>query len=180
MANLCDEVIAFALNTLGDLWANHELEIYQERLSCDICLLALDDCRRFLPPAKAGAPVAVGGTPECDPYQVPTRMAELVLREAGWRATSLGAGLPLTTLAAAAVEHQAQLVWLSVSTISSLADFQTEFQMFRRRLPKHCQVIAGGRALTPEVRAGLRVEAFGSSMQDLSAQVLSTIRSQTP
>ena len=87
---ICDRVLARAFHAIGDRWECGAAEVYQERRACDLCLRVLGELRAAVPEAKAGAVVALGGAPECDPYTLPTAMAEVVLRHAGWNARSLG------------------------------------------------------------------------------------------
>jgi hypothetical protein len=90
LSQICDEVFAEAMNDIGDLWECGEAEVYQERRACSLCLRVLAELRTTIPESPAGAPQAIGGTPECDPYTLPTTMAEIVLKQDGWRAQSLG------------------------------------------------------------------------------------------
>ena len=99
MCELCDEVLAFVMARVGDLWQCGDVEVYQERLGCEICSRILDDCRDYVSDPEKDAPLAIGATPSGDPYTLPTRMAELVLKESGWRSISLGIDLPFETLA---------------------------------------------------------------------------------
>lgn len=75
----------------------------------------------------AEAPLAVGGTLECDPYRRPTAMIEIVLRERGWQATSLGTQLPAATLAEAVRDNRPRLLWVSVSCIESIPVFLEDY-----------------------------------------------------
>jgi len=55
-------------------------------------------------------------------------MAELVLREAGWNANSLGDNLPFATLAAAIEENRPRLFWISASHIDNEGTFLNGYQ----------------------------------------------------
>ena len=109
-----DEVLAAVMRQVGEQWSCHELDPYQERRGCEICLRALHELRRALPPPGPEAPVALGGTPDSDPYTLATVLVDLVLTQAGWRAQSLGSGLPFETLRRAIEEQRPRLFWLSV------------------------------------------------------------------
>ncbi|MCA9166937.1 MAG: B12-binding domain-containing protein [Planctomycetales bacterium] len=168
---VCDDLIAVAMRTIGELWETHELDVYQERRACAICLRGLDDCQSLLPARSQTAPVAIGGSPEHDPYQLPTRMVELALRQSGWNATSLGSGLPLATLSNAAKRHRAQLVWLSVSSPVDPETFAPAFAKFKQSLPRKCRLIAGGRGLTAELRERLPLDAHPVNVRQMTELV---------
>ena len=80
-----DTVVAPAFHFLGTGWEFDRVQIYQERLGSGICLRALEELKALIPEPKATAPLAIGATPECDPYMLPTFMVSVVLRQAGWR-----------------------------------------------------------------------------------------------
>ncbi|HVV81456.1 MAG TPA: helix-turn-helix domain-containing protein [Kofleriaceae bacterium] len=114
LAELCDGPVREAMHALGTLWHGGATGIFVEHRATDVCLQALAHLRAsFEPPA--GAPVALGGTPENDPYLVPTTMAALVTAAAGLRAVNLGADTPVSALAAAVDHHRPVLVWVSAS-----------------------------------------------------------------
>ena len=114
--DICERVLAPALHALGNEWEHGELEIYEERRACEVAAAALNQLARLLPPPAQDAPRAIGGTLSDDPYTLPTAMCALALRELGWRAENLGAGLPAAQLAAATRRRSPELVWVSLST----------------------------------------------------------------
>ncbi len=169
VGTICDDVLAAALQEIGDRWECGEAEIYQERRATTVCLQVLGELRAALPVAAANGPQALGGTPECDRYLIPTTMAEVVLRQQGWRAQSLGAGLPFRTLIAAIRDVRPQIFWLSVSHVEDEAGFVVEYRAFYERVRADVPVIVGGRALTEAVRRQMEYTAFGDNMQHLDA-----------
>ena len=128
---ICDEVIAAAFHEIGDRWACHEADVYQERRACEICLRILFDLRddQCLPDRTW---TAAGGTIEGDQYVLPSTMAELVLREAGFQATALGVSIPFPSLIKAVEDLRPQLFWLSVSHLAEGLDFVAEFSALSR------------------------------------------------
>ena len=162
-----DEVIAGAFREIGDRWACDAADVYQERRGCEICLRVLFELRKAQGPAERGWP-ATGGTLEGDLYGLPLLMAELVLREVGFQATSLGTSIPFTSLVRAVAETRPKLFWLSVSHIRDGTDFVTDFAA----LSDACTaagtaLVVGGRALTEDLRQQMTYSAFGDNMQHL-------------
>lgn len=167
---LGDRVIAPAFRALGERWQHGQLEIYQERHACEMVLRWIHELRRRLRPPGPRAPLAIGGTPGIDSYEIPNALAELTLREEGWRAESLGCGMPLATIAAAVSRERPKLVWLGVSTLDSSADFVAQYQSFYRAASEAgAAVIIGGRAWTAELRKQIVYEGHAETLAHLAA-----------
>jgi len=174
VGSICDEVMAGAMHDIGDQWACGAAEIYQERRASMLCLRLLSELG-LATPAPDNLPLAVGGTPECDHYMIPTMMAEIVLRQQGWQAQSLGSRLPFATLAAAIRDVRPQLFWLSVSHIDDEERFLSDYRAFYQAIRDEVPVIVGGRALSDPIRRQMQYTAFGDNMQHLEAFARSLI-----
>jgi excisionase family DNA binding protein len=168
--DICDQVLAAAFHEIGHQWEDGRISVYRERRACEMCTRALFELRSALPPVPEAAPLAVGGTAEGDPYQLPTAMVELALREAGWRAQSFGAGVPFAALCAAVREVRPRMFWLSVSSIASPADFLAGYaELHAAAAAAGVPLVVGGRALTPGVRRQMRYAAFCDHLGHLTA-----------
>ncbi len=167
---ICDEVLATVFHELGDLWECGKVEIFEERRGCEICERALFELRFMLPPPRdPQAPRAIGAAIDGDPYRLPTRMVELVLRECGWNATSLGSSLPFATLRRAIDKTRPQLFWLSASSIADEQQFLQQYQKFYAEIGQQVPVVVGGRALTEPVRRQMKYAAYCDNLQHLEA-----------
>jgi excisionase family DNA binding protein len=167
---LCDERLAPAFADIGERWVTGGLEIYVERRACEITLRVLRELGDKLIPLRRGAPRALGASREHDPYALPTTMVELVLRERGFDATSLGTRLPIPTLVSATRELKPELVWLCVGACDDperLVEECAELENAARDVG--AALVLGGRALTPELRQRLRCSAFCDGMQHLAS-----------
>lgn len=165
---ICDRVIAPALHEIGWKWECGDASIYRERRACEMGLKTVHELLTALRPPSADAPQAIGGTLECDPYRLPTAMIELVLREQGWQATSLGSQLPTATLVEAVGDHRPQLFWLSVSCIESIPTFLAEYsQLHQAATEVGAAVAVGGRALTAEIRQQMTYSAYCDTLRHL-------------
>ncbi|MBX3443578.1 MAG: helix-turn-helix domain-containing protein [Planctomyces sp.] len=170
LARICDEVFARSFHAIGDLWSCGEVEAYEERRACGMALRLIHELRSIIPPPDAGAPVAIGGTVETDPYTLPTAMAEIVLRGQGWDATSLGTLLPFETVVAAVERLRPGLVWLSVSAIADEARFLDGMRAVHQAISaSDSALVLGGCALTPELRRRMACGAFGDTIQHLAS-----------
>ena len=164
---ICDEVLASAFREIGERWACQEADPFQERRGCEIAVRIMFDLRRCQRPPEPSWN-AIGGTIEGDLYSIPSTMAELVLRDAGWNAISLGTSLPFSSLIRAIAETRPRLFWLSVSYIQPSIDFIQEFS----RLSQICMesgtaLVVGGRALSESLRLKMTYSAYCDTMQHL-------------
>lgn len=168
---LADWLIHPTLQEIGRRWNCGEAEVYQERRACEICNRVLFELRANLPALQSDAPIAIGGTPVGDHYRLPTILAELVLREAGCRAISLGSNLPFDTFRAAIAEHRPRLFWLSVSHLDDAESFVCDYTAFYESLSPRPAVVLGGRALHEDLRKQLTYAAYCDNMRQLAAFV---------
>lgn len=168
--DICDRAMAPAFDELGRRWQHGQIEIYQERRASEIGLKFLHELRASLPVPELGTPLAIGGTFEGDWYALPTTMAEVVLREQGWRAQSYGSSHPPATLEAAVRDRKPDLFWLSVSWIASEDDFVDRFQgLYETAMECGTAVAVGGRALSEDIRRRITYSAFCDRMGHLAA-----------
>jgi methanogenic corrinoid protein MtbC1 len=164
---LCDSVLAPVLADIGLGWRDGNVEIYQERLACEIVARALHELRNLTPAPPSSAPLAIGGTASGDDFALPTLMVELVLRELGWKAVSLGTQLPFSTLDNAVQRQRPRLFWLSVSSIPDRTDFVARYNQLVRSLPPRTVSVLGGRALDDELLAQLIFTMHCRNLQQL-------------
>lgn len=164
-----DQVLGVAFHEIGSRWSHGELEVYEERRGVEVCTRALHQLRLALSAVPPDAPPAIGATLEDDPYTLPTLLAELTLRAAGWNAQNYGVGHPAPTLCAAIRAVKPRLFWLSVSSIPDVASFFERYQLvFDTAESVGTAVVVGGRALTEEVRHEMKYSAFCDTLAHLA------------
>ena len=171
LGRIFDELIAPSFSQIGSRWRNGNLDIYQERRAGEICESILIELRSYLPIPNERSPYAIGATPAGDSYRIANRMAELILRELGWNAVSLGVSLPFATIEKAIVRYDPKLLWLSVSAIIKHETFFSEYEQLRRSAGSQLAIIMGGNALTDDVRSKMDCTAYCDHMQDLESCV---------
>lgn len=169
LATIFDDVIAESFRAIGRKWDCGEVEVYQERRGCEICMRVLHEIRRNLLSLSSSAPLAMGAAPAGDHYTLPTTMVELVLRDAGWRAVSLGSDLPFETLQAAVAEHRPRLFWLSVTHLVDPQAFLTRYGEFAESCGSQTAVVVGGRALDETLRSKMKFAAHCFNLAQLEA-----------
>lgn len=169
VATIFDKVFGSAMKLIGDGWCDGNVEVYQERMGCEIASRLMYELRSMVKLPQAEAPMALGGSPENDPYTMPTRMVELVLAEAGWNAMSLGANIPFSSMVRAIEMHSPRLFWLSVSSVEDEEKFLSEYSLLWKSCGDRTALIVGGRALTEPIRARMEYTAYGENLQRLTS-----------
>lgn len=169
MASVADELLAPTFHSIGALWQCGDVDVYQERRGCEICIRLIHELRRLVQEPMSTAPLAMGGTSNGDPYQVANQLIEIIFREAGWRTINLGSSVPLESLLVAAKKYVPRIFWLSVTHIEDDDDFLHRFDSFSRELPKGTMLVVGGQALTDRVRPKMQFSAYCDSLKQLSA-----------
>jgi excisionase family DNA binding protein len=169
MASVADELLAPTFHSIGNLWRCGDLDVYQERRGCEICIRLIHELRRLVQEPMSSAPLAMGGTSNGDPYQVANQLIEIIFREAGWRTINLGSSVPLESLLVAAKKYMPKIFWLSVTHIDDDEAFLKRFDAFSRELPRGVMLVVGGQALTDRLRPKMQFSAYCDSLKQLSA-----------
>lgn len=155
LAEIFDRIISPVFSEIGDLWKCGNIEIYEERVACQICFKAFVDIQSLITQVPDDAPIAIGATLEGDHYQLASTGIELCLRNFGWNAKSLGANIPIESLEKAAQSHDASLIWISVSHVPDESVFRQKLRDFCSGLAANQRVVVGGSAIGAEMTAGL-------------------------
>jgi excisionase family DNA binding protein len=170
IVELGDRLIAPTFDALGSAWQHGDIEVYQERRGCEICMEILHELKTMLPVPVDDAPYAIGGTLAEDPYTLANATVELALREAGWLAESHGCCNPGETLAAAIRERRPNMFWLSVSTFGSVEALVASHEIISKAAEACGVTVAvGGRALTPLIRQEMASSVYCERLRDLVA-----------
>ncbi len=171
---LADQLIRPAMQRIGHDWGTGILDVFQEHRATRLIESALTDLInqrirvRGIRSAAAPTPLAIGASPEGDPYTLPGLLCELALRELGWEVMNLGPNLPLASLAKAVQAHQPRLVWLSISYLADPERFARDYESFYTSASTTgAAVILGGQALGPDLRARLVAASFGERIAHL-------------
>ena len=163
-----DRMVAPAFQQIGHEWQSGELAIYREHRATELALRALHALGQLLPPPTDNASHALAATLEGDLYRLAITMCELVLRDAGWRAQSLGPDHPTDTLIAAISDLSPGLLVLSVNHVADTRRFLADYGRLYEHAHRHrVPVVVGGQALTRELQASMRYATLGRSMKEL-------------
>ena len=168
---LADRVIAPVMRTVGHEWERERIDVWREHRATELCAAAIHELLAELEQrAERGRPVAVGGAPEGDPYQLASLLAQLVLLDAGWEAVNVGPNTPFASFVRAIEELRPRLVWISASHLADPAAFLAGYQKFYRAAAKaNVAVAVGGRAFTESVRSQTLYTTYGDGLSHLAA-----------
>lgn len=173
LSSIVDCVIGKPLKNIGISWACNRLEIYQERVACEICVRLIHELRSLQPTATEESPLAIGGTSSGDHYTLPTQVVELQFAHMGWRTRSLGCNLPFNELIKAVFEFRPKLFWLSVSHFDDENVFINEMKQFAEQLPRDLVFVVGGSGLNDNIRSSINNAIFCENMQQLETYISS-------
>lgn len=166
---ICDDLICKAFREIGHRWETMNAEVYQERRSCEIIQRILFELRRAQPDPDV-AWTACGGSLEGDEYCLPTTMVELVLRDCGWNATSLGTSIPAESMIKAIGAINPKIFWVCASHIRDTDKFVADFKsLWQVAQANRIALVIGGRAFTEDLRAKLTYCCYCDTMQQLEA-----------
>ncbi len=179
ISSICDQVISKAFEEIGNLWECGEAHVYQERVSCEVAMRLMRELRSIAARPNDNAPLAIGGAPQGDQYNLATTMVELVLCENDWNAKSLGGNLPFETISAAISDHRPRLFWLSVSHLTDKADFLKGYNQLYERFGSDIAFIVGGRALDESIRQQMSYTAFCDNLRHLESFAQTFLNSNT-
>jgi excisionase family DNA binding protein len=170
LVELADQVVAPAMNRLGDDWEAGRIEVFHEHRGTQACVAALY-ALKLLVEARAAdrVAVAIGGAPEGDWSSLPSLLAELLLLEAGWKVVNLGPQTPAASFARAVKELRPRLLWLSASHIDPKMFLSEYPPVLEAAMKAGAAVVVGGRALSQDLRLQLPHTAFGDRLAQLAA-----------
>lgn len=170
IVELADRLIRPTMERIGQGWFLGQWEIYEEHQATGLILSTLSGINQSLiQAATTDRPIALGASPEGDPYDLPRLLAEIAVREVGWDVRNLGGNLPLRSLAVATRKYVPKLIFISASRIDDRALFINDYAYFYEAANQvDAAVILGGRAFHPELRSRLVFASFGDRMAHLS------------
>jgi excisionase family DNA binding protein len=177
LAALFDGPIRSAMDRIGQLWQHEPRGIMIEHRATGICIETLAELRCMLPFVDDQSPLAIGGAPHDDPYQLPTMMAAAALAEAGFRDINFGPNTPIELLAHEAVDRNARLVWLSISAEQDQKLMRAAIKQLADRLGEHrIDLVLGGRFASALVPRSMSNVMLVASMSDLASSARGNLK----
>jgi DNA-binding transcriptional MerR regulator/methylmalonyl-CoA mutase cobalamin-binding subunit len=142
---LIDEILIPLIHRVGDMWREGTLRVMHEHLTTAVVRTMWGNMR-----SAAGVPASAPGlivtTPAGQVHELGALIAAWSAAAEGWRVVYLGPNLPAEEIAAAAQQHGAKAVALSIVYPTDDPHLENEFKRLRRYLPAEVAIIVGGRA----------------------------------
>jgi len=150
-----DSVAAPLLRRIGDEWHAGRLSPAQEHLASSVAHDIIVGMMREFGPAK-GAPRVLVATPAGDRHAIGAALVGAAAAIEGWDVVYLGADLPASDIAAAAIAARVGVVALSIIYVDDRDRLLGEVSVLRALLPAYISILAGGSGaalLAPELSA---------------------------
>ena len=142
---LLEKVIGPLAWKLGELWREGEILAAHEHFASTVIRNFLGrNSKPFA--ANVNAPTLLVTTPSGQLHELGAVMVAAAANDLGWRAIYLGPSLPAADIGAAATQHQARAVALSIVYPEDDPNLPGELENLRKYLPAGTHIIAGGRA----------------------------------
>ena len=153
-----DEIITPALWLVGELWEKGELSVADEHLATEITLrvLALQREAQRTSRERGGHRVVLAA-PRGELHVVALRMADNLLRDAGYEVAMLGADVPTDALAAFASRHKPGAVCLSATMPVRVDEVLGLARIVHTQWPAAAFVV-GGAGFTTRIPPGAGIE----------------------
>lgn len=176
VAAICDGPITRAMHIVGERWKHGTEGIlieHQATLAC-IHLLAYYGMRL---PRVAEGPVAVGGTPAGDSYQVASMMVGLVFKAEGWASINLGPDVTVDAYQSAIRLYRPTAVWIACSVEDPAAELVLGWQPLLQEAERsRTSILVGGRAFPSHAKKASPWVHYLPNMES----VVQFIRKQAP
>ncbi len=136
-----DEIAAPFLRDVGDAWHRGKLSIAQEHLASAIVQRVVSETAPLFTSGDSN-PAIVIATLEGERHAHGALMAAVTAASEGWRVIYLGADLPFSEIAAAALRTRARAVGISV--VLGEKKRAATLRSLRKELPEDVSIVVGG------------------------------------
>jgi len=170
-----EDCLVCALWKVGEMWRDKKIDVYQEHICSNAAMTALDYLRQQLQVNVSTTRTAVGGSLSPGVETLPSKLVGLSLELVGIRAVDLGGSVPPESLAQAARDFKASVVWVTHTHVCNVESLLFNHQVLREKLPIETRIVVGGGALSPALRRSLHwCEFFETISQMLQSELSRT------
>lgn len=160
-----ESVIAPLMQRVGELWWEKHLNPGQERLASNAAREVLGDVIAAFQDTAERAPRLLAATPSRQRHELGAMLATAAASAVGWRATYLGADIPVEDIAKATQRTAADALALSIVFPEDDPGLPDDMRRLRALLPD-IPIIVGGRA--SNFYGGVLEEIGATTVQDLA------------
>jgi methanogenic corrinoid protein MtbC1 len=167
VATICDGPITQAMHIVGERWKHGTEGILLEHRATLACIQLLVHYGLRLPRPEKG-PVAVGGTPSGDSYQVASMMVGLIFKSEGWVGINLGPDVTVEAYKSAILLYRPAAVWIACSVEEPAEQFVRSWQpLLEEAEVTRTTVLVGGRAFPPQAATASPCLRYLPNMESL-------------
>jgi len=139
----CRNTISPLMVSVGESWANNEIDVYHEHLCTSyVERFLISETQKYKP--KLAYPIFLFALPPKEYHQLGLLMVEAVIAEHGGYIINIGASVPLSGIRLAAISTKADVVAVSFSFAFPARDVLPILNHLRRLLPAHIEIWVGG------------------------------------
>lgn len=152
-----NETLVPFIEALGTAWRAKTLDISHEHFASDIVRTFLASRWRPMSDHSSG-PIAICATLSNERHDLGLHMAALVAAVANWRVVYLGADTPTKDINSTAVQTQAQMVFISVSSFGDIQHAQRCLHELRALVSEDVFIVVGGGGAPTEIDGVLELK----------------------
>ena len=165
-----NEEIIPALNRVGEGFEKKTVYLPQLMMAAEAAGAAFEQVKAAMaqgePAPKKG--VFVLATVEGDIHDIGKNIVKLLMENYGYDVVDLGRDVPPDAVAAAVLQHRAELVGLSALMTTTVPAMEATIRLLREKCPA-CKIVVGGAVLTAEYAAKIGADKY-------AADAMATVR----
>lgn len=137
------EVVAPMATMVGEAWARGYFQVFEEHIFTESVQIIMRNAINTIPESMQRPKVLLTTIPN-ELHGLGLLMAEAMLSIEGAKCISLGTQTPIWDISVAATSHNADVVALSFSSLSSGVNVVEALEDLRRKLPRTIEIWCGG------------------------------------
>lgn len=145
LSDICVEIVAEAMRRVGELWHQNKITVDMEHYCTSVTQIALSQLYPLIFGQERNGKSVLVACVGSELHEIGARMVADLFEYNGWESIYLGAAVPVESLASAVVDHQPDLVALSVTMPQHLLLCREAVDLLRRVEPM-IKIAVGGNA----------------------------------
>lgn len=147
LSNVCVEIVAESMRRVGDLWHQSQISVDTGHCCTSITQIALSQLYPLIFGQEQKGKSVLVACVESELHEMGARMVADLFEYNGWDSIYLGAAVPVESLSSAVMQHQPDLVTLSVTMPQHLLICMDAVERLRNVAPE-IKIAVGGNAFS--------------------------------
>ncbi len=169
LSDIYEDVLVPVQREIGEMWQRDEILVSEEHFASSTTQQAMAVLSQKAVPRPPNGHTVVAAAVGDNPHSIGVRIVTDLFEQAGWRAISVGAQVPIADLLAALSAFDADLLLVSASLGVHLASVKATLEVIRREYPQEqLKVLVGGRAFDafPDLWDRVGADGYGKRATD--------------